>query len=765
MEIRYVIISRLIWGIKMDNGSGNIKIGRRDDFRKRLHETYLPNQFDNSDIWAGNMSAVVDSNPGQSLLNRVFIDTQYPHAASFIQVSVEIYMRGVTDAHPIENGELDVALWTDIDSHGFVDAKGMHYPDFGYKVPMKPAVGPDGDVLRNGNNQVFVSGPVEIKKTGVFNFTVEFSADEYPFESPVKKWITINEISHNRDGVIVSSPAGILHCPSFMEICVRKYGACIENGRFVSGKLKNVTRDIDNIPVDTLYLLPFFEPGASDLITGEDVKKGELGSIYSVKDFYRIDPAICSAPEETDFMNIVSKGLITDYDLVDLLEEKQATNIRNVSDFGHFRTNEEIYSFLGNDITTQFIGRAELRELARVAHAADKKVIFDLVLMQTSRDNKLINEHRDWYALDENGVPKIHKIAWLIYSDVALFDLLFNRPLQNYLSSIAPYWIKACELDGVRIDASQTVDRVFLKQIKNRINEIKPDAIVLGETLCPVCESVDIPVDVIYSLLVDHHVHVERATSYYDLFEMYHHTFSYRTHAIAYFENHDSERATEQWYKRYTELLSSNPDINRYWTDQAAKSGSDDAEIMSSLKNIQCSLINTVSGAVTGINFCYALENGSDYGERTRTDFENPTLLNLCMRDSGINALLHQSYCELFKLKKNLELIRTGNVYYMRDNLEPDQDDRIFSLVRFDDEKRLLFLANLDPAAKRTARYSFEFLKLKPMTKYPFKASFDTYKSFGLKEVSRPEILQGIELSAGKAAITLMPLQSLLITF
>ena len=57
---------------------------------------------------------------------------------------------------------------------------------------------------------------------------------------------------------------------------------------------------------------------------------------------------------------------------------------------------------------------------------------------------------------------------------MALFDLVYNRPLQEYLLEIAPYWIEQCQLDGVRIDASQTIDRLFLKKIKNRIQASDP---------------------------------------------------------------------------------------------------------------------------------------------------------------------------------------------------------------------------------------------------------------------------------------------------
>ena len=97
---------------------------------------------------------------------------------------------------------------------------------------------------------------------------------------------------------------------------------------------------------------------------------------------------------------------------------------------------------LGREALVQLVGRAELRALTRWAHALGKKVIFDLVLMQSSRDCPLIEEHPEWYQLDENDAPRIHQIAWLVYFDVAFFDLVYNRPLQDYLLEVAPYWIE-----------------------------------------------------------------------------------------------------------------------------------------------------------------------------------------------------------------------------------------------------------------------------------------------------------------------------------
>ena len=60
----------------------------------------------------------------------------------------------------------------------------------------------------------------------------------------------------------------------------------------------------------------------------------------------------------------------------------------------------------------------------------------------STRDCPLIEEHPEWYQLDENDAPRVHQIAWLVYFDVAFFDLVYNRPLQDYLLEVAPYWIE-----------------------------------------------------------------------------------------------------------------------------------------------------------------------------------------------------------------------------------------------------------------------------------------------------------------------------------
>jgi len=103
--------------------------------------------------------------------------------------------------------------------------------------------------------------------------------------------------------------------PVLTEVCARKVGARIEEGVFHSGRIAAVTRELDKMAVDVVYLLPFYRPGFADLHTGEDVRKGSLGSLYAVKDFFQIDPELITPPEEADIAALARAGFLVDEDL------------------------------------------------------------------------------------------------------------------------------------------------------------------------------------------------------------------------------------------------------------------------------------------------------------------------------------------------------------------------------------------------------------------------------------------------------------------
>ncbi|MFA6109460.1 MAG: alpha-amylase family glycosyl hydrolase [Candidatus Latescibacterota bacterium] len=688
---------------------------RRAVLREQLHQRYQPHQYDNWVVWAGNHEVTIDGTRCSATLARAYVGPGHPRALA--RVRVELFVAAVDPAQ-VRAGEVEARLWTDADRRGSLDGEGIFRDDPGRYLPMHLVGDQDGVPVRAGNNLVFESDEFPLTATGAYAYTVELSAD---LDQPpaARRWVSINEMADNRNGVIVVSPEWIQRQPAVAEVCSRKVGARMVDGRFQSGRLRQVTAFLPRLPAEVVYLLPFFKPGFGDLHRHEDVRKGELGSVYAVQDFFAVDPALVSPPEEADLPRLVREGLILDQDLA-------GTGLARTAELAALSPAEAVRR-LGLEPLQQVIGRAELRELTRQAHALGKRVIFDLVLMQTSRDNPLIESHPEYYLLDEHGVPRIHQIAWLIYSDVALFDLVFNWPLQNYLLKIAPYWIETCGLDGVRIDASQTVDRPFLRRIKNRINAVHPEALVLGETLCPLDQALDVPVDMVYALLVDFHRDVQQATPLIDFLEEMHRRYAPGTVAMAYFENHDSPRATQVWRDRYAGLLGADDQAARQW-----RRAGDQAPLrMALLKNLQASLIDLSAGLTSGASLTCGLELGSWWGETTRTDFENPTLLDLDAVGRSPHRELDRAYGRLLSLATTWPEVRDGRVYYHRHGFPGgDPEDQVLAYVRHCEDGALLFLHGFDAVHPRQVILSFDYLPW-PVDHVEF--LFDTFPELGLQ--------------------------------
>jgi hypothetical protein len=730
-------------------------LDRRAILCEQLHGTYEPHCFDNWLVWAGQMAVRVDGSWCDPTLARVYVGPSEPALPA--RIRVELFVAAV-DAAQVRSGEVVARLWTDVNRRGQVDADGVYRNDPGYYLPMHLVCGADGTAQRAGDNLVFESADFSLCATGVFSFTTEFSAASRDPADRRKEWISLNDIAPNKDGVLVVSPAWLREGPSTIEVCVRKVGARHQNGRFHSGTFAHLQREVEQLPADILYLLPFFKPGFFDLYSGADVRKGSLGSVYAIADFFQLDPALVSAPEEVDLEALLREDLLRDDDLEALLGEQECQQLGGARGLACLPV-EKAVERIGRDPLVQLIGRSELRALTRRAHRAGKRVIFDLVLMQTSRDNPLIHAHPEWYVLDEKGRPRTHSIAWLVYSDVALFGLQFNKSLQNYLLGVAPYWIEACDLDGVRIDASQTVDRPFLKQLKNSINAVRPDALVLGETLCPLDEAADIPVDVVYALLVDYHRHLEHAAPLIHFLEEMHQRLPPRTLALAYFENHDSPRATRVWREEHAVLLQRDLTAARFWHGLSCQLQPDVEQrplLMALLKNLQASLVNATAGMAQGSELIYGLEMGSEWGEETATDFENETLLHPYLRHREPHATLLRAYQLLHEQVRQWPALRNGQVYYQRNEFAGgDPDDRVLGYVRFTDEEAVLMLHNLDPVQERAVRYDFAYL---PRPVSEALVLFDTYGAFGILPADGGRTQE--EREGGGFVLRVKPLQS-----
>lgn len=717
---------------------------RQQALKAQLHDDFAPGAYDNWVVWAGALSARIGDLSFDATLARAYIDDEV--SAQF-SVRVELFF-GAVDVTRIRAGEVEARLWTQA-------------PDgTPHCVPMTLCVDAAGSPQLCASNLVFLSDPVSLAQTGTFAYTVEFSADGQAIDAETRRWVALNDLAQNQDGVVVVSPRWVEAGPTMMEVCLRKLGARIDAaGHFHSGHIQDLTHVVADLPVDVIYLLPFFRPGFTDLHTGEDVRKGQLGSPYAVADFFAIDPALVPEPASIDLQQLLAQKLFDARDVKEIFGVDSPAPDRLAR-----RGAPALVTEFGDDAVRQLVGRAHLRALTRRAHEVGKRVIFDLVLMQTSRDHELIRQHPEWYVLEPDGRPAIHRIAWLEYSDVALFDLAFNEPLQQYLLDVAPYWIDRCDLDGVRIDASQTVDRPFLARLHNRIHRLRPDALVLGETLCPLHEAVDIPVDMIYALLVDFHRDAQEAAGLIDFLERVHSTFAAGTVAKAYFENHDSPRASAVWEQRFTEQLAASASARDHWSTHSTATAPPQW-MMVLAKNLQATLIDATLGMAPapapvtqdqrpapagGTRLAWALEWGSQWGETQRTDFEHANLLRGAQTQQQPGAVLEAAYLGLPDVLASCHELRDGAVYYHR---HVSDGDRVLAATRYGHDTALLILHNLDAVAAHRVEIDLSWLTRMPRSGGVI---YDSYDALHLA----PQPVPVFNLAGSTVRSVIAPLQS-----
>ena len=100
------------------------------------------------------------------------------------------------DASAVRAEDVNARLWTDVG-------------DTGSYVEMRLVTDGQGAAVPIGNNLVFeskvTSTAFDLSRTGVYNYTVEFSADSN-VEAGRKEWNSLNDLAKNSDGVVVVSP-------------------------------------------------------------------------------------------------------------------------------------------------------------------------------------------------------------------------------------------------------------------------------------------------------------------------------------------------------------------------------------------------------------------------------------------------------------------------------------------------------------------------------------------------------------------------------
>ena len=127
-------------------------------------------------------------------------------------------------------------------------------------------------------------------------------------------------------------------------------------------------------------------------------------------------------------------------------------------------------------INPEYGNMDDFKQLVNKAHDLGFKVIIDWVANHSSRDNKWVTEHPEWYVKDSTG-----KIATQYdWTDVAKLDFK-SKEMRSAMIDEMDYWLKETGIDGFRCDVAGEVPVDFWNQVYPALKKTKPDIFMLAE--------------------------------------------------------------------------------------------------------------------------------------------------------------------------------------------------------------------------------------------------------------------------------------------
>jgi len=136
----------------------------------------------------------------------------------------------------------------------------------------------------------------------------------------------------------------------------------------------------------------------------------------------------------------------------------------------------------------------DLRELVQEAHKRGMKIVMDAVFNHTGREFFAFEDimekgekskYLDWYYIEkfplksERGeIPNYKCFGY--YGGMPKLNLK-NPEVEKFITDVACYWIKECNIDGWRMDVGDEISHYFWKNFRRAVKAVKKDMLIIGE--------------------------------------------------------------------------------------------------------------------------------------------------------------------------------------------------------------------------------------------------------------------------------------------
>ena len=136
----------------------------------------------------------------------------------------------------------------------------------------------------------------------------------------------------------------------------------------------------------------------------------------------------------------------------------------------------------------------DLKELVQKSHERGMRVVLDAVYNHSGREFFAFQDilekgekskYLDWYFIDElpprgewGEIPNFKCFGY--YGGMPKLNLK-NPEVEKYITDVACYWIKECDIDGWRLDVGDEISHFFWKNFRKAIKAVKKDMLIIGE--------------------------------------------------------------------------------------------------------------------------------------------------------------------------------------------------------------------------------------------------------------------------------------------
>ena len=136
----------------------------------------------------------------------------------------------------------------------------------------------------------------------------------------------------------------------------------------------------------------------------------------------------------------------------------------------------------------------DLKELVQKAHERGMKVVMDAVFNHTAREFFAFEDilekgekskYLDWYFIEgfplESGSGEIPNFKCFAYHGGMPKLNLRNPEVEKFITDVACYWIKECDIDGWRLDVGDEISHFFWKRFREAVKAVKKNMLIIGE--------------------------------------------------------------------------------------------------------------------------------------------------------------------------------------------------------------------------------------------------------------------------------------------